>query len=63
MFSLAHVRIKLRLVELAHDAIHPSETTIVPICFYKQAYLNGYDLNNAQTRVLESPRRASRLTR
>jgi hypothetical protein len=38
---LTHARAKLRLVELAHHAIHPSETTFVPICFYKRAYLNG----------------------
>ena len=50
-----HARAKLRLVELAHYAIHPSETTFVPICFYKRAYLNGSDLNNSLTRVLQSP--------
>jgi hypothetical protein len=38
LFSL-RVR-KLLLVEWAHDAIHPSETTFVPISFYKRAYLN-----------------------
>jgi hypothetical protein len=38
LFSL-HLR-RLLLVEWAHDAIHPSETTFVPISFYKRAYLN-----------------------
>ena len=31
----------LLLVEWAHDAIYPSETTFVPICFYQRPYLNG----------------------